>query len=856
MKFETLKTTLRQKGYDFTQPYVPYAFSVREYVRQFDTVFRTPMKQSFEALPVGNGDMAAMLWTEAESITMQLNKSDLWTKANRDCGMLLRSAGRLKLDFGMPLFDYLYLENFEARLSMADEEIRVETATPFAKAAVNTYVDAEQNLLISEVACTTPTPATLRISLERYGSRAFSHWYAIMNGDASLGLGQAQVGVTDSAIWLQEHFEDNEPLSCAMAAKVIGMEAELDTVNGRRAEITVKTNGTCSFTLLVSLVSSHESGNPLEMALAMVDKTADHVTAIRERKAAWWEDFWNRSFVYLTKPGREADFTYLAHLYYMQQYMMGIGSRGEYPLTFNGGIFTWNHDVRQWVDPHHWNTQQAYWSVEPSNRPEVAKPYLKTYSRILPKLRERAAEVFHVQNGAALSEAHDFAGNAVAYGTTLTPLPQVAMHFWDHYCFGGDRDFLRETAYPLIAACANTYGEMAVFNEVTRKYDIGPVLPYETDDNSLFYNTCVDGVMARYIFRVALIAAEILEIQDTQTALWQEVSEKLFDFQYVYRAWEVTSSFKGHVLALGETEDRQAIVPSTQSFVRSAAPIMPCAIIGLKDKGSRLYQAVENAVSTYVPYRLAHLPFACIQARLGHGEKAVSVLFDMIDQLQHFPQGLFYNLDHWSMYSRYVNCGPIMDGPGLHYPFSQRDYMYDLQCTYKGIARQQNGTTESIDTPTQPFVQCGFEAAGILAHTYHELAMQSHEGFIRPYPAFTNEDYTGYFTLKASGGFMVTGAYVPGGISPFVCIRSLLGNVCAIVFPFDGIQIAAEDGEPVAFARDADGIVTFATEPEKLYILWSDTITAEDIPEVTVSLTQNNDWRQYRNARIGSKRQY
>ncbi len=862
MKFEALKHTLQQKGYDFSRPHVPYAFSVRDFVRRYDTVFRTPMKAAFEALPVGNGDLGAMVWTDAEHVTMQLNKSDLWTKATSESGMLLRSAGRLCLDFGMPLFDYLYLEDFEARLSMADEEARIQTVTPFAKAAVTAYADPDRNLLISEISCETPGPAALRIALERYGSRAFPSWYAIMNGDASIGLGQAQAGVTDSAIWLYETFDEGETLSCAIAAKVVGVCAATDTVNGRRAELTVKTEGSSSFVLLTAVVSSHESDTPLESALAMLDRAAEALTAIRERKAAWWEDYWNRSFVYLTKPGGEEDFDYLAHLYYMQQYMMGIGSRGEYPLTFNGGIFTWNHDVRQWVNPHHWNMQQAYWSVEPSNRPELAEPYLKTYFRMLPRLRARAAERFHVQNGAVLSEAHDFAGNVMGYDATLTPLPQVAMHFWDHYCFGGNSDsgsdetFLRETAYPLISACADMYAEMAVFNEATGQYDIGPVTPYETDDDRLFYNTCVDGVMARYIFRIAGEAADILGIRDAHTERWKTVSEKLFDFRYVYRAWEVTSSFKGHILALGETEDRQAIVPSTQSFVRSAAPMMPCAIIGQKDRGSMLYQAVENAVSTYVPYRLAHLPAACIHARLGHGEQAVSTLFDMIDQLQHFPQGLFYNLDHWSMYSRYVDSGPTLREPGLHYPFSQRDYMYDFQCSYKGVSCQRNGTIHAIDTPTQPFVQCGFEAAGILAHTYQELAMQSHEGFIRLYPAFIKEDYCGAFTLKACGGFLVSGAYAPGGTCPFVCIRALRKTECRILLPFAHGQVAAEDGTPIVFTQDKDGIVSFAAEAGGRYFLWADGITEDDIPDMHIPQRQNNDERQYRNARIGAKRQY
>lgn len=39
---------------------------------------------------------------------------------------------------------------------------------------------------------------------------------------------------------------------------------------------------------------------------------------------------------------------YLENIYYLHRYLMSAGSRGEFPLAFNGGLWRWNRDVLNW----------------------------------------------------------------------------------------------------------------------------------------------------------------------------------------------------------------------------------------------------------------------------------------------------------------------------------------------------------------------------------------------------------------------------------------------------------------------------------------------------------------------------
>ena len=55
---KNIKQSFEKKGFDFSGKYIPYAFDMQEYMKRYDVVFRTPMKQPFEALPIGNGDVA------------------------------------------------------------------------------------------------------------------------------------------------------------------------------------------------------------------------------------------------------------------------------------------------------------------------------------------------------------------------------------------------------------------------------------------------------------------------------------------------------------------------------------------------------------------------------------------------------------------------------------------------------------------------------------------------------------------------------------------------------------------------------------------------------------------------------
>ena len=94
--------------------------------------------------------------------------------------MTLRAAAQLKIDFGVPCYNYLHLTDFEGRLSLQKAKINMHSSTAFADTKVESFVDANSNVWVldceAEYREILPGGAKAEVSLERWGSRPFRSW--------------------------------------------------------------------------------------------------------------------------------------------------------------------------------------------------------------------------------------------------------------------------------------------------------------------------------------------------------------------------------------------------------------------------------------------------------------------------------------------------------------------------------------------------------------------------------------------------------------------------------------------------------------------------------------------------------
>ncbi len=195
----------------------------------------------------------------------------------------------------------------------------------------------------------------------------------------------------------------------------------------------------------------------------------------------WWGRFWERSRLLVS--GSEEAST-VARGYLLQRYMNACAGRGDYPIKFNGSIFTFdveyddgydfqvsaNADYRRW-GAGYWfqNTRLPYWSMLHAGDYELMKPLFRMYIEALPLAKTRARLYFGCE-GAYYPETMSFFGAYIQpdYGWEREgkPVSHIDNSYIRHYvqnnielCFlmvryyehSSDTSYFREQLLPFIA---------------------------------------------------------------------------------------------------------------------------------------------------------------------------------------------------------------------------------------------------------------------------------------------------------------------------------------------------------------------------------------------------------------------
>jgi alpha-L-fucosidase 2 len=124
------------------------------------------------------------------------------------------------------------------------------------------------------------------------------------------------------------------------------------------------------------------------------------------------------------------------------------------------------------------NIQMNYWPAEVCNLSECHLP-LFDFTEMLVEHGRRTAKIAYGCRGFVVHYTTDVWGQTALRGNTVYGLWQgasgwLARHFWEHYLYTGDRQFLRDRAYPLMKAAAEFYLDFLVEDPRTRLLVAGP----------------------------------------------------------------------------------------------------------------------------------------------------------------------------------------------------------------------------------------------------------------------------------------------------------------------------------------------------------------------------------------------
>jgi alpha-L-fucosidase 2 len=210
------------------------------------------------------------------------------------------------------------------------------------------------------------------------------------------------------------------------------------------------------------------------------------------------------------------------------RYLMIAASRpGTLPPPLQG---LWNDSLLPpWFGQHtsDINVEMNYWLAETTNLAECHTALFDLIDSFVPAGRATAQATYGAR-GLVLHAMTNY-GPKTTHGDWPDFSGWLAQHYWEHYAFSGDRDFLARRAYPFLRDCALFYLDTMVRNPATGQWITGPTYSPENrfrapqDDKPAHADLAVTMSMAvaREVFTNAIRAAELLGVDAPLRAEWQ-----------------------------------------------------------------------------------------------------------------------------------------------------------------------------------------------------------------------------------------------------------------------------------------------------------------------------------------------
>ncbi|MFK4836513.1 glycosyl hydrolase family 95 catalytic domain-containing protein [Microbacterium sp. ZW T2_14] len=162
---------------------------------------------------------------------------------------------------------------------------------------------------------------------------------------------------------------------------------------------------------------------------------------------------------------QESDDPSLAALafHYGRYLLIASSQPGGLPITLQG---LWNAELPgPWSSAYtlNINTQMAYWPAETTGLAECHEPLLRFTRRLSETTGPLVARELYGADGWVAHHNSDAWAYAAPVGAGRGDPAWanwslggvwLALHLWDHYAFSGDRDFLRDEAWPVLSSAA------------------------------------------------------------------------------------------------------------------------------------------------------------------------------------------------------------------------------------------------------------------------------------------------------------------------------------------------------------------------------------------------------------------
>jgi alpha-L-fucosidase 2 len=535
--------------------------------------YRQPAAEWVEALPVGNGRLGAMVFGGIETERIQLNEDTVWSggvmpdlpaSISRELPAIRQllfdgdfaageaRASRTLLTVGDGGGSYQTLGDLVLTAEPGDAAAKYRRSLDLDSGIATTTFETGGVTFRREVFASTPDHIiALRVTASRPGRVAFS---------AALNRPEATVRSVGRDTLVMSNADAQAPGVKFVA--VVKALADGGTMSAGRTQLTISRAN--SVTLLFTAATDFNRRDPAAPLAEDLETGATRTVAsaavrtyesLKERATADHRRLFDRVELQLAGgpvPDRPTDERlkavqaggadpHLVELYFQYGRYLLIGSSrpGGMPANLQG---LWNKEMKApWSADYHVNIniQMNYWPAEVTNLSECAIPFFDFIAALADRTGRRLARDFYGTRGFV---AH-YTSNAWL-ASPDTGQPNYAMwqmagawstrHFFEHYLFTRDRQFLETRAYPILRDAALFLIDWLVPDPRTGKLVSGPSASPENTfigpdggKYSVAMGNSMDQEIAWDTFSNFLAAARELRIHDEVTAGAQAALDKL-----------------------------------------------------------------------------------------------------------------------------------------------------------------------------------------------------------------------------------------------------------------------------------------------------------------------------------------